>query len=246
MAVVEKTVDIIGDERFTAMLLAKTIPDDCPVDLYDEVVQSVRNYAMYKMGKLQSAIFPRVTAVGNYAFYECTTLKRAEMPLCKTLGERAFQGCKLLEEIEMPLVMYLNSSCFAGCTALTKAIFSGVTIMYGSGVFSGCPNLKTVNFQKMTNMGEGCFASNPTLEQIDLPSIKVIGSSAFNNCTGLKTVNIGPDIITIPANAFSGTSSDLVINLAVSEGAVANAPWGATNATINYDTPYAGEIPMPT
>ena len=118
--------------------------------------------------------------------------------------------------------------------------------MYGSGVFSSCPNLKTVNFQKMTNMGEGCFSGNPTLEQIDLPSIKVIGSSAFYNCTGLKTVNIGPDIITIPANAFSGTSSDLVINLAVSEGAVANAPWGATNATINYDTPYAGEIPMPT
>ena len=146
----------------------------------------------------------------------------------------------------MPLVMYLNSSCFAGCTALTKAIFSSVTIMYGSGVFSSCPNLKTVNFQKMTNMGEGCFSGNPTLEQIDLPSIKVIGSSAFNNCTGLKTVNIGPDIITIPANAFSGTSSDLVINLAVSEGAVANAPWGATNATINYDTPYAGDIPMPT
>ena len=43
MAVVEKTVDIIGDERFTAMLLAKTIPDDCPVDLYDEVVQSFMN-----------------------------------------------------------------------------------------------------------------------------------------------------------------------------------------------------------
>ncbi len=31
MAVVEKTVDIIGDERFTAMLLAKTIPDEAAV-----------------------------------------------------------------------------------------------------------------------------------------------------------------------------------------------------------------------
>ena len=118
--------------------------------------------------------------------------------------------------------------------------------MYGSGVFSGCPNLKTVNFQKMTNMGSGCFTSNPSLEQIDLPSIQVIGSAAFKGCTGLKTVNIGPNIASIPADAFSGTSSDLVINLAVSEGTVANAPWGATDATINYDTPYAGDIPMPT
>ena len=244
MAVVEKTVDIIGDERFTAMLLAKDIPEDCPVDLYDEVVQQVRSYAMYKMGKLQSAIFPRVTTVGNYAFYDCSTLKKAEMLLCKTLGERAFQNCPQLEEIEMPLVMYLNSSCFAGCTALTKAIFPSVTIMYGSGVFSGCPNLKTVNFQKMTNMGSGCFYDNPSLEQIDLPSIQVIGSAAFRGCTGLKTVNIGPNIASIPADVFSGTSSDLVINLAVSEGAVANAPWGATDATINYDVPYAGDIPM--
>ena len=168
------------------------------------------------------------------------------MLLCATLGERAFQACPLLEEIEMPLVMYLNSSCFAGCTALTKAIFPGVTVMYGSGVFSGCPNLKTVNFQKMTNMGSGCVSSNPSLEQIDLPSIQVIGSAAFKGCTGLKTVNIGPNIASIPADAFSGTSSDLVINLAVSEGTVANAPWGATDATINYDTPYAGDIPMPT
>ena len=81
MAVVEKTVDIIGDERFTALLLEKTIPDDCPVDLYDEVVQQVRSYAMYKMDKLQSVIFPRVTTVGNYAFYGCATLQKAEMLL---------------------------------------------------------------------------------------------------------------------------------------------------------------------
>ena len=246
MAVVEKTVDLIGDERFTALLLEKTIPDDCPVDLYDEVVQQIRNYAMYRMGKLQSALFPHVTAVGNYAFYYCDTLKKAAMPLCRTVGKRAFQLCPQLEEIEMPLVMYLNSYCFSGCTALTKAIFSGATIMYGSGFLSSCPNLRTVNFQKLTNMGEGCFSQDTSLQQVDLPSIKVIGSSAFSGCTGLRTVNIGPNITTIPANAFSGTSSELVINLAVSEGAVANAPWGATNATINYDTPYAGDIPMPT
>ena len=246
MAVVEKTVDIIGDERFTAMLLAKDIPDDCPVDLYDEIVKQVRNYAMYKMGKLQSFVFPNVTIVGNYAFYECTTLKHVEMPLCTSLGERVFQGCTQLEEIEMPLVTYLNSCSFQGCSALTRAIFSGATIMYGSGFLSGCPNLETVNFQKLTNMGDGCFSQDTALQQIDLPSIKVIGSSAFNGCSGLRVVNIGPSITSIPTNAFSGTSSDLVINLAVAEGAISGAPWGNADATINYDTPYAGDIPMPT
>jgi hypothetical protein len=81
MAVVEKTVDLIGDERFTALLLEKTIPDDCPVDLYDEVVQQIRNYAIYRMGKLQSALFPNVTAVGNYAFYYCGSNKAVDVTL---------------------------------------------------------------------------------------------------------------------------------------------------------------------
>ena len=40
---------------------------------------------------------------------------------------------------------------------------------------------------------------------------------------------------TISKTAFSGCSNLTTINAPWAEGAVANAPWGATNATINYN-----------
>jgi hypothetical protein len=39
--------------------------------------------------------------------------------------------------------------------------------------------------------------------------------------------------------AFSGCANITTINVPWAEGAVENAPWGATNATINYN--YTGE-----
>lgn len=40
---------------------------------------------------------------------------------------------------------------------------------------------------------------------------------------------------TIANNTFSGCNNLKVINVPWAEGEVANAPWGATNATINYN-----------
>ena len=40
MAVVEKTIDIIGDEAFSNLIVSKTIPEGVPVDFYDDVVAS--------------------------------------------------------------------------------------------------------------------------------------------------------------------------------------------------------------
>lgn len=69
-------------------------------------------------------------------------------------------------------------------------------------------------------------------------SLSVIGHPGM-------TVNIGPGIKTISATAFENTPDGMVINLPVADGAVANAPWGATNAVIHYNTPYSGNVPIP-
>lgn len=39
----------------------------------------------------------------------------------------------------------------------------------------------------------------------------------------------------LTSEAFKNCTNITTINVPWSEGAVANAPWGATNATINYD-----------
>lgn len=65
MAVVEKTVDIIGDEAFSDMILAKAVPENYPVDMYDDLATSLREYALYAMTGLQSVRFTSVTKVGT-------------------------------------------------------------------------------------------------------------------------------------------------------------------------------------
>ena len=62
---------------------------------------------------------------------------------------------------------------------------------------------------------------------------------AFRDCTGLKQITFRSTVTSISTSAFSGCSNLTVINAPWAEGAVAGAPWGATNATINYN--YTGE-----
>ena len=72
-----------------------------------------------------------------------------------------------------------------------------------------------------------------------------IGATILNGASSMEVLNIGPSITSIHANAFGGTPEGMIINLPVSEGAISGAPWGAPNAIINYDTPYAGTVPIP-
>lgn len=62
-----------------------------------------------------------------------------------------------------------------------------------------------------------------------------IGTKAFTNCTGLITITFEGTPTTIANNAFDGCTNLTTINVPWSEGEVTNAPWGATNATINYN-----------
>ena len=108
--------------------------------------------------------------------------------------------------------------------------------------------LEFLAIPKVQNIPEYCFSGqNTTLLQLDLPSVKTISRGGLADLKGLKIVNLGPNITSINASAFSTSmSSDLVINIPKSEGEISGAPWGApATVTINYDTPYAGDVPMP-
>ena len=72
------------------------------------------------------------------------------------------------------------------------------------------------------------------------PSIDTIGYSVVADCTSLTSITFrGNASVRIPSDikavAFNRCPSLTEINVYWSEGAVANAPWGATGATINYN-----------
>jgi hypothetical protein len=82
--------------------------------------------------------------------------------------------------------------------------------------FYGCTNLKKVKIGKgLEDLGTSCFRKCTKLEEITLPkSLDEIGKYAFRDCKRLKKLTISAtEVIDIEANAITGTSKKLVINV---------------------------------
>lgn len=85
-------------------------------------------------------------------------------------------------------------------------------------------------------IGDNGFYRCPKLQLTSLPpGITSLGDFAFANCTGLEMVKFTSTVSSIPNGVFSGCPKLSTIYVPWSQGQVANAPWGASNATIIYD-----------
>lgn len=246
MAVVEKTIDILGDETFSAFIISREIPEGYPVDIYDEAVKTLKNYALRGLSGVQSYNFPLVTTVGAWALAACRDLVNVTLPQCTSFtGNGGLRENTKLENVELPLLRTVSEYAFTNCQKLRTISLPSLTSC-STGMFFGCTVLDAVSLPKLQSMGNNTFYTCPAIRQIDLPSVKTIGSGQINGCSSLEVINIGPNITSINAAAFQGAPEGLVINLPVAEGAISGAPWGATNnIIINYDTPYAGSVPIP-
>ena len=90
------------------------------------------------------------------------------------------------------------------------------------------PNITVIDYVAFYNCQK--------LELTELPSgLTAIKGTSFNNCKGLKTLTFKSNVTSIGSDVFAGCTNLTTINVPWAEGAVANAPWGATNATINYN-----------
>ena len=116
----------------------------------------------------------------------------------------------------------------------------GITSI-GAHAFNGCTNLALTSLPEgITSIGYQLFYNCKQLALTSIPEgITSIGGNAFYSCTSLTTLTFKGTPNTIESTAFRFCTNLTTINVPWSEGAVANAPWGATNATINYD--YVGE-----
>lgn len=65
--------------------------------------------------------------------------------------------------------------------------------------------------------------------------IKSVGTKAFEDCFHLETVTFKGVVNFLDSAAFSYCNNLTTINVPWAEGEVGGAPWGATNATINYN-----------
>ena len=113
--------------------------------------------------------------------------------------------------------------------------------VFSGSMFRYCVNLTTLHgdFSKVTHIETDAFSNCKKLPQIPYcPNLRVIRGGAFSSCIALTEVVLPATITNIDTNAFNGCTNLLDIYVPWAEGAVANAPWGATNATIHYNTTF--------
>lgn len=103
---------------------------------------------------------------------------------------------------------------FNNCESLVMDALPESIISIGSSAFSRCTNI--------------------TLTKIP-EKVQTIGSYTFYYCTGLTEITFEGTPTSISSTAFPSCANLTVINVPWGEDEVANAPWGATNATVNYN-----------
>lgn len=166
-------------------------------------------------GRVFTAKF-RGTIVPEYAFAYLAELTSVDMPdNVIAIGDNGFYRCPKLSLTSLP----------SGITSLPTA------------AFQYCPKLALTTFPSgLTSIGAYAFKQGTGLASITLPpALTTIGDFAFANCTGLETVKFTSTVSSIPGGVFSGCPKLSTIYVPWSQGQVANAPWGASNATIVYD-----------
>lgn len=123
---------------------------------------------------------------------------------------------------------------------LTGAVLHGYTKIRDHA-FDSCTELALTSLPSgVTSIGAYVFYNCTSLTISFIPNgVTNIDHAAFARCTGLTSITFEGTPTTIDQTAFDGCTNLTDIKVPWAEGAVANAPWGATNATITYN--YTGE-----
>lgn len=86
------------------------------------------------------------------------------------------------------------------------------------------------------SIGAYAFANCAQITKFTFPSNTYsVGNYVFSGCTNLTQIQFKGTPSDLRQYAFQGLTQNLTIYVPWSAGAVANAPWGASNATIHYN-----------
>jgi hypothetical protein len=163
-----------------------------------------------------------------------TLTKRTNM-----VGLASLKELDLSADINATLFDYIYMRMFA----LEKVTLSPLTTTIASYSFNSCYSLKEINLENVTSFKNACFIEAFSLSQpiVFNAGVTNIDGQAFYR-TGLTSITFQTPTTgaypTIAKDAFGQCFLLKNIYVPWAEGAVANAPWGATNAKIWYGVAY--------
>ena len=194
-----------------------------------------------------------VTEIGNMVFNTCSNLTKLIFHEgLESIGSASFMSCPLLKSVVLPESLKIMRFSFSNCTLENMTVGGEGAVLDGGNLnIPTCENviirggtiatgLKYVNIKKMTLgskvefSGDSNFYGNNNLTSVVIgDGITQVPSYCFTECTSLSAIEISPSVKTIGTNAFAGANSP-TIKINQEEDAISGAPWGATNATIEW------------
>lgn len=153
-------------------------------------------------------------------------------------------GCyKNLEEVIIPSsTTEIGVNAFDRCTNLKKISDISNVIKFSTSCFDRCALLEIDELpQKLVYIGQYAMRGCVKNQFDEMPAtVESIGAAAFNDGWKNSKLIFKGTPQTIANNAFMNNANITDIYCPWAEGAVANAPWGATSAQIHYN--YNAEV----
>lgn len=201
-----------------------SIPDDPDSTYYFLYRLSLDNKCFAECKKLKNVNLTNVENFGSGGSYDTGCFYNSKIETLRIDGSNKSQfsaGNQFYDcEIEKAYIsnMSLNSNYVFNHSKIKELYISNCkTNTNYQNTFSNCEQLTYAEIGIFGYMGYEWMANCPELEEVRIikptESSLQISQSAFNNCPQLSNIYVS-----------------------WAEGEVANAPWGATNATIHYNS----------
>ena len=196
-----------------ANVVRHTYADGRGVITYDYAIETVP-WSLRGTAITAVQVPATATRIGNNAFYQCSSLISAILPDGITsIGTAAFWNSQV------------------ALTALPSSLTS-----LGANAFRACPITLSALPANLATIGNNAFYGCTGIAITEIPaSVASIGLLAFQGCTGITTLTFLGTPDSIGATAFNNCRNLATVRVPWDEGAIANAPWGASLATIIYN-----------
>ena len=137
-----------------------------------------------------------LTSIGKRAFASCSSLATINLPAALTnIGSEAFAGTAISAIPELSNIKTLGSGVFTNCTHLTSVNYTLNTVY--DDMFNGCSSLSTItwgtgnaNIDNVTSIGAGAFAGTAFTEFVVPKHVYMINDYTFEDCTSLQRVSL--------------------------------------------------------
>lgn len=183
-------------------------------------------YFMRNTNSTEASFFAKLESVD---FYEDIVI----------LENNVFANLSNLLMSELPsTIKSIGSACFRGCSKIAFETIPDVVSAIGGNTFMNCRELKINKLpSSLTTIESYAFQNCSKITISEIPvGVTFLGTQCFSGCTGMTSITFKGTPQSIQNNVFQLCNSLLDIYVPWSEGEVANAPWGATKATIHYNT----------